>query len=112
MNTCPECREGAIYSLKSAAKLHRVTHEKMLLPNGMAWNISHQIMYFADTFADAVYVYKTDSRGIPLPKKRSLAFRVHQPVGNPLDNIALPSSFGTSMSPQSTCSWDCLIALG
>lgn len=80
MNQCPECREGALYSLKSAATLHRVSSEQLLLPNGMAWSVSRQIMYFADTFANAVYAYKTDARGVPLAKKRSVAIKVYQPV--------------------------------
>ena len=50
-------RSGRMYSLaKETRELRQIMEQNIItLPNGMAWDLQHRLMYFADTGASAIY---------------------------------------------------------
>jgi sugar lactone lactonase YvrE len=71
---------GRVYSLKSGGQLQEIMQQDTVtLPNGMAWDTQKQVMYFADTAANAIFSHETDAEGIPVGGKRKMAFATEDP---------------------------------
>lgn len=49
--------------------METLSPEEVCLPNGMAWDVVKEVMYFVDSASRTITAYKADPMGIPLRAK-------------------------------------------
>ncbi|CAK0786567.1 hypothetical protein CVIRNUC_009780 [Coccomyxa viridis] len=59
---------GRLYKIDLRTKQWEeiLSPDEVGLPNGMAWDVKKQTMYFVDTYKSCIWEFRTDDRGVPV----------------------------------------------
>ena len=73
--------KGSFYSIETTGEI-KVHQDKLTISNGMAWNVAEQLMYFTDTYTQAIKTYKYDKLTGGMEYKE-IAVNIPKEMGGP-----------------------------